>query len=262
MTACDWEADLSCCPDWDGYTEEIQVASLAWAMDVLDALTGRQFQQCPVTVRPCGMRCANWGGYITFPVLGDGELSGVGSPWMIPWIDNGVWRNCGCAGSCSCSARCEQRLPSPAATVTEVMVGGLVLDPSAYYLVNQHILVRTDGECWPVCQDMDLPLTDEGTWSVTYSPGSPLPAAGARSLGQLACEYAKSCAGGECALPQQLLTLSRQGVQVEVADPATVAEAGLTGLANVDLWIRSVNPARLAQPGRVLSPDVKRARFV
>ncbi len=67
--------------------------------------------------------------------------------------------------------------------------------------------------------------------------------------------------GGECALPDQLLTLSRNGVEVQVADPQALLDAGLTGIESVDLWIRSVNPAKKAQPSRVWSPDASRGRF-
>ena len=37
------------------------------------------------------------------------------------------------------------------------------------------VLVRTDGECWPDCQDMDLDLTEpDGAWQargVQFVPG-------------------------------------------------------------------------------------------
>ena len=51
---------------------------------------------------------------------------------MQPYISAGVWRNCGCAGPCSCRARCEAYLPGPIAEIIEVKVDGLVLDPAAY----------------------------------------------------------------------------------------------------------------------------------
>ncbi|MYZ38432.1 MULTISPECIES: hypothetical protein [unclassified Streptomyces] len=263
MPACDWTLDTSCCPGWADYSPAVQAAATAWAMGILDSLTGHQFGQCPVTVRPCGPKCQGYGGYMTWPVGWPGA-SGSGMPWMLPYIDGaGAWRNCLCGkGGCSCRARCEVPIPGPA-TVTEVRVDGIVLDPSAYRLDNGHLLVRTDGECWPDCQDMNVGITEAGSFAVTLSPGLPLPPAGAIAAGELACEFAKACSGdASCALPQQLQSLSRQGINVQVVDPQAITGDGLTGIANVDLWIRSVNPTSKRQRSRVHSPDVTPVRYV
>lgn len=184
-------------------------------------------------------------------------------PWMIPWIDNGVWRNCGCAGPCSCRAACEVPFPGPVASVTEVMVDGIII-PSTSYRMDTYrgtpTLVRTDGLCWPECQDMDADPDEAGAFTITYQPGELLPSAGQTAAGLLACEFAKACVGGDCVLPQQLASLTRNGVEVTVVDPATLLDNGLTGVANVDLWVRSVNPTGKRQRSRVLSSDL-RTRF-
>jgi hypothetical protein len=69
------------------------------------------------------------------------------------------WVNaCGCAaGDCSCTALCEAILPGPVGSVVEILLDGAVLDPSAYRIDNGNRLVRTDGDCWPACQDMISP---------------------------------------------------------------------------------------------------------
>lgn len=263
MAACEWTLNTSCCAGWDAYDPAVQANATAWATEILDSLTGRRFDQCPVTVRPCGPRCDWFSGYMTFPVDGVG-IGGVGRPWMVPWIDNGVWRNCGCTGGCSCQAACQVPLPTPVASVVEVSLGGLILDPSAYRVDNGRILTRIDGgECWPSCQDMGLPEGDPGVFSVEYRPGEPLPLAGQIAAGELACEFAKACVGAlDCQLPQQLASLSRNGVEVQIVDPNLLVDSGLTGIANVDLWIRSVNPGRKQQRSRVLSGDVRTPRRI
>lgn len=261
---CAWQLDTSCCPDWEtAYTPEVRATAAAWATEILDALTGRQFAQCPVKLRPCGRRCGLWGGYLVFPV-GEPAMSGVGNPWMIPYTDAaGVWRNCGCAGFCRCRATCEAYLPYGVASIETVMVDGVILDPSSYRLDEGRILVRTDGECWPECQDMDKADTEEGTWSVVVRPGSPLPASAAIAAGKLACEFAKACSGSaDCALPQELVSLSRNGVEVQVADPQLLLDAGLTGVHEADLFIRAYNPYRLRSRPVVLSPDIPSTRQV
>lgn len=260
---CGWPIDTSCCPEWSTFSPTVQANATAWATQILDALTGRRFSQCAVNYRPCSPVCGQTFGYMTWPV--DAPSSGGGYPWMTPFIDAGVWRNCGCPGACSCQAACEVPFPGSVAQVVEVRVDGLVLDSTAYRLDvyrGMPVLVRTDGLCWPQCQDMALDETEVGSFLIIYQPGELLPMAGRLAAGELACEFAKACVGQGCSLPQQLQSLSRNGVEVQVMDPATLTDQGLTGLANVDLWIRAVNPKRKAQRSRVFSPDISGPRFM
>lgn len=263
MAACDWPIDTTCCPDWATYPAGVQTDATTWATEILDALTGRRFGQCPVNYRPCGPRCLTGFGYLTWPV-GSPQSTGAGVPWMTPYIDAGIWRNCGCAGGCSCRASHEIPFPTPVASVTEVRIDGLVLDESAYrldYYRGIPVLVRTDGDPWPQCQDMDADANEAGAFVIVYVPGEVLPLAGRIAAGLLACEFAKSCQGQECALPQQLASLSRNGVEVQVVDPATLLDNGKTGVALVDLWVRSVNPSGRSQRSRVLSGDLAGPRY-
>jgi hypothetical protein len=257
---CDWGVDTTCIPGWGDYTNEQRSRAISWATFVLDALTGHQFAQCPVTVRPCGPGCGLFNGYTTWPVAAPAQ--GGPGPWMVPYILNGVWLNCSCSGGCSCLPACRVDLGVPVAEVTEVKVNGLVLDPSAYELQGA-FLVRTDGgECWPSCQDPAVPDTEDGTFSVTYRPGRALPIAGQIAAGKLAGEFVKACAGSSCALPAQISSLSRQGVDVEFVDPSTVFENGRTGIYEVDLFLNAVNPTGMRRRSRVLSPDIRRGPVV
>lgn len=262
---CAWELDVSCCEGWDNFTPEQQDVAAAWATEILDALTGHRFAQCPVKLRPCGERQGCFfGGYLAWPVRSPAS-QGAGFPWMIPFVGaGGFWRNCTCEGLCRCRATCEARLPYPVATIEEVVVNGVVLDPDAYRLDDNITLVRTDGgECFPRCQNLDVDDTEDNTWSVTVRPGEPLPRMGAIAAGKLACEFAKLCAGdADCALPQELVSLSRNGVEVQVMDPQQLTAEGLTQIAEVNLFIKAVNPAALAARPRIYSPDIRQPRQV
>lgn len=201
---------------------------------------------------------------MTWPVNAPGS-SGSGVPWMVPFVDSGTWRNCGCGGGCSCNARCEITMGVPVVGVTEVTIDGVILAPAAYrvdYVQGRGpVLVRTDGECWPECQDMNVGPDDVGAFTVTYQYGKPVPRSGQIAAGRLACEFAKACVGGDCVLPNELSSLTRNGVEVSVVDPAALPESILTGIAEVDRWVRSVNPANLRYRPRVLSPDVRTHRI-
>lgn len=257
---CGWAIDAGCDPAWSGYSQAVKDRATNLAVLVLDALTGRQFGQCPITVRPCGPTCALQTNYVTFPV--GAPSPNVPGPWMVPFIANGVWSNCACSGGCDCSPACRVDLQMPVAEIVEVKIDGAVLDPSAYELVGQWLARTDDGPCWPACQDPSVPDTETGTFAVTLRPGRALPAAGQYAAGLLASEFAKACSGADCALPAQIAALSRQGVDVEFVDPAEAVSTGRTGIREVDLFIHAVNPSGLTRRPRVLSPDVRRGPVV
>ncbi|HEX5705615.1 MAG TPA: hypothetical protein VFX97_20605 [Pyrinomonadaceae bacterium] len=250
---CSWTIDTGCIPNLADYSAEDIERATVWATFILDGLTGHQFGQCPVTVRPCGDGCRAASGYQTWP-------AGTPGPWMTPYIGStGAWRNCMCGGGCSCLPACRALLGAPVAEITEVKVNGLVLDPSAYVMVGQHLARVDGGECWPSCQDPAVPDTEDGTFSVTLQPGRLLPRAGEIAAGALAAEFLKACAGAACGLPAQVASLSRQGVDVEFVSPTDVLTDGLTGIRDVDLFVRAVNPSGLQRRSRVLSPDLPKA---
>lgn len=257
-----WPLDTSCCSEWSTYDPSLQTAATAWASEILYALSGRRFGTCPVTVRPCGSNCRRGFGWMTWPVTLDGGSADAAGGWF-PYVDAaGVWRNCACVGACSCAARCELILPGPVASITEVSVDGVVVAPSGYRVDNGRILVRTDGECWPECQDFnESSELAEDTFFVTYERGEAVPVGGQIAAGKLACEYAKACTTG-CKIPGNLASLTRQGVEVQVLDPAATLTDGYTGIHDVDLWLRSVNPFKRVQRPRLYSPDLDYPRVV
>ena len=98
-----------------------------------------------------------------------------------------------------------------AASCREVLraEGPVVVAPAAYEVHNGHLLVRTDGVCWPSCHDYSDPAT---AFEVVYKRGLPIPAAVQQAVNRLACELARGCAGGDCRLPNRVRSLTRQGV--------------------------------------------------
>lgn len=252
---CAWSIPTPlCCDDWATYSPAIQSAAQDYAALVLWAATGRQFGLCTVQVRPCGItRCA------------DGGIEFYGFDWSggtwTPYIFNGTWYNCTCPGTCCCDPRCQVRLMGPVDSVTEVTIGGVVVPPDAYRVDDKHWLVRTDGECWPYCADLD---SDDGdnVFVVTYVRGGPVPPALLRAASMLACEWAKGCVGADCRLSNRVTSLARNGVTIEMASPETFLEDGLTGLWEVDSLIVQLNPYRRKQRSRIYAPELRVPRQV
>jgi hypothetical protein len=260
---CDgWNIDTGCCSDWAGYSSELKSAATSYASTVLWAATGRRFGLCTRTIRPCGRNCSDGNGG-----FGGGWYWSQGT-WM-PYLFNGVWRNCwcGCGGAscCGCNVNCQVYLPGPVAAVLSVEVDGEVIDPTTYRVDNGIWLVRTrtqaedseqDPPCWPVFQNYNFD-SGEHTFFVTYQQGLPVPQPLLRAAGELACEYAKACLGLPCRLPARATSIARQGVSINLVDVNTLLERGLTGVATVDQLIAAYNPYGLKSAMRVVSPDTE-----
>lgn len=258
-----WDLDLSCVlvsgtlPDLclgDGTPVPqsiIDSATLA-ASQLVWALTGRQFGVCEVTIRPC-RRCAN---ECCLPQFTGDSLS-YGYPWYPFHQADGTWINiaCPCENECSCTKLCEILLPSPVCSVEEVLIDGVIIDPATYRVDDFRKLVRVGDECWPRCNNLTLPDSEEGTWSVTLTYGKPIPEIVRLAAAEFAGELIKGCMGGPCKLPQRLSTITRQGVTVSFLDSFDMLQGGLTGLYLVDLAIKTFNPSRLTRRPAIWSPD-------
>lgn len=262
---CNWVINFNdCCDCWDTLDPAAQQRALNYATTVLWAATGKQYGDCPQTVRPCGRYCNG-------STLGYFWNDGLFSPWL-PYIFNGQWRNCWCGcgsgsgpGCCSCEPSQQVYLPGPVASVTQVVQDGVVVDPSLWRVDDAKWLVRTTGE-WPQCQnynvDAGVGLFNENTLLVSYTRGEPVPDPLLDAAATLACEFAKACAGQQCRLPGRLSTVARQGVQLTFQNIDELISNMFTGIPEVDQIIKAYNPAGLPRPMRLFSPDLPQQREV
>lgn len=248
---CSWDVVTPDCAGWADYPQDTQDKALWLASTFLWAATGRRYGTCPTTVRPAQNQLQPFR-YRAFPVWPGAEPQ-VGGPFLFA----GRWFNGGLGVAC-CGSPCGVTLAGPVASVAEVLVDGEVVSPAAYRVdvaQGAYLLVRTDGTCWPICQNFTA-NEGIGLFEVTYDQGVPLPEALAIATGLLACEYAKALTPGQtCALPAKMTRLSRQGVEIEVAPP--VPDDGKTGIKLVDDTIAALNPGKLKAPPRVMSPDLQ-----
>lgn len=267
-----WPVDTSCVPDWNAwdvepdpdavppepgvpvYSDAEKARAVALAGLAMRMLTAYRVGGCPITVRPSSQGCRErtWR---TYPVDGT-------APWS-PLSVGGRWINLTCGhdgAACGCIGTRQVRLwGNPGrASIVSVKVDGLTLDPSAYRLDPGALLVRLDGQGWPLCQDLTAPDTAEGTWSVTYTPGAPVDGLGAYAAGVLAGQYVRLCAGGQCDLPSTATQVQRDGVTLTLAPGAF--PGGRTGIREVDVYLERWNPHGLRAPSTVWSPDVRRPR--
>lgn len=253
-----WDIDTSCCAEWDTYSTELQESAKGYAALVLWAATGRRFGLCTEVVRPCGRYCSGNDGTYGYYWNGEG--------FFVPYLFNGEWRNCWCgfgAGCLSCKPDCQVYLDGPVNSIINVVQDGEVVDPNTYRVDNGTWLVRTHDastdDCWILRQDFNV-NSGPNTLIVSYLRGMPVPLALQRAGGELACEWAKSCLGQACRLPQRVTSISRQGVTVSLADVDQLLQDNLTGIPSVDNVIHALNPFHIQSRMRVISPDIPLGR--
>lgn len=245
---CGWPVDRTCLPDLPDENDPDYDMVLAdrthaenTAVYVLWSLTGRQFTNCDVIVRPCPAPSQ--------PQWRPGSSYDQTVPPWSPMFAYGRWSNvgCGCVGRCTVAGPKLIHLPPEASHVSEVRIAGAVLDP-VNYVQEGNRLYRRDAP-WP-SQNLSLPLGEEGTWSVTYTGGTPPPPFVAKIVGSLAREMMIACTGNKCRIPRTVVSTSRGGVS-HVFDPSRMLTLGFTGLEECDGWIAAVNPNRLQSGPRV-----------
>jgi hypothetical protein len=127
---------------------------------------------------------------------------------------------------------------------------GTIIDPSNYYLVDHSTIHVSAGTPWTPCNT-----------EITYSYGIPVPVAGKMAARKLAIEFARLWSGDEdCELPQRVTSVSRQGVSYTILDNQEFIDELRTGVYEIDLFLKVVNPDNARRKAKVFSVDAPRAR--
>lgn len=246
------------CEVLDEADDAMRTAFEAAATDYLWNATGRRFGVCETVVRPCRSDCDGARRWMsTFWGRGPYPWAGGARSW-IPTLVDGAWLGvgCTCGSSCSCATEGAHalRLPGPVAEVTSVKINGVELAESAYRVMYGDVLVRTDGTPWPSCQNLLAEPTEMDTFEIVYDRGVGVPVGGQIAAGKLACEFAlAACGSDDCALPERIQSMSRNGIQVDFFLSGEKWEQ--TGIWLIDSWVSSVTQPR-SRPA-VHSPDVR-----
>lgn len=226
MTCEPWPVVWSCSIDTED-PDKVESAREA-AQEILFGLSGRRFGLCTVT-ESYRANCS----------------SACGMPYK---TSDGFWRN-GISDAHTCCHILLSRKPVRA--IMSVSVFGDVLDAGDYALERDY-LWRSQS-CWPCVDDCDDPAVE-----VTYSYGLDVPMLGQLAVGEVACEILAGLSGADCRLPSNAVSVSRQGVTVELGDAQTLFDQGRIGLPMADAFLRAVNPGKLMSQSQVFSPDMTR----
>ena len=245
MASLIWPVERSLLPDVTVEQRVLLEEAIVAAQITLWRLTGAQYGLREVVARPCpGVQ----------DTVDDYRLGGAGHGFT-PVLDDGKWFNVPCGGGCQADGPWSAYLPGPVWAVVKVEVDGVKIDRTSYALEGNR-LIRAGGRSWPT-QNLARPLGEPGTWGVTYLQGVPAPDGAGARVAMLALEFYKAQTGdAKCRLPRNWQSVSRQGINVQRQDARELAELGLTGLPEIDTWLRAVNPNGVTGPSEVASPDM------
>jgi hypothetical protein len=207
-----------------GVSDDVIDAALVAATDALFTLSGRQFP---------GVCTAE-----VRPFGGDTETHA-----NLSEVDIGLW---------------------PIVEVTEVLVDGVVIDPSEYRVDENRYLVRLAGpgpqyayRPWPLEQELGRPKTAPATFSVTVRFGVDPPGFGKIAALALAAELVAAHVGDDCVLPERITNIARQGITMQVTNPNDLLVRNRTGIYEVDRFLMVYNPTNMQSPAFVFSPDTQ-----
>jgi hypothetical protein len=129
-------------------------------------------------------------------------------------------------------------------------VAGNIVTPDSYYLVEQGYIQFSEGA-------LIVPADIE----VTYTYGSEPPVMGKMAARRVAIEFIRLWTGDEdCALPQRVTSVSRQGVSYTILDSQDFLQEMRLGIYEVDLFLKANNPNKAQKRAKVFSPDISMAR--
>jgi hypothetical protein len=228
----------------DDTTGEARLANaISSASESLYALSGRKFPGIlQATVRPTARM-----EQVPYPERRPGQIGSLSWP-------NQTWGWCYGGLHLTCSNPTSIGLGrGPIISVEEVVLHEEILDPINYRVEDQKWLVRSDCSGWPTCGCESC----HDPFMVSFTFGEEPPQLGIDAATILSAElYRANTPNQVCKLPVRLTSITRQGVTMAVIDSMDFFKNGLTGNYQVDLFIKTFNPAQQIRKPIAFSPDM------
>lgn len=143
---------------------------------------------------------------------------------------------------------------TPVLSVQEVIENNRILDPSEYTLRNNRYLVKKPPMRWIVDPVNEI--------QVTYTHGTPPPKAGKAAATRLTNEFILWTLGSpDCALPERITSVARQGISFAILDPQDFIGQGRTGIYEVDAFIAASNPDKAQKKAAIFRQDKRVERI-
>ena len=217
------------------------------ASNVLWAMSGRKYSGITtVTERYItSLDAFRYGGVSSktfFPTLINGSVENVP---VEDWRDSAYQSD----GSSSLSRIKLRGKPVQEIHLVRSIYTGTIIEPDTYYVAEHASIIAYKGTPWP-----------PGNLEITYTYGMKPPVAGRQAARVFATELINLWEGNDCALPDRITSISRQGVSYTVLDNQDFLDNMRIGIYSIDLFLKTANPAKALAPSRVFSVDAPRAR--
>lgn len=147
----------------------------------------------------------------------------------------------------------------PIIEVHSVTIDGEVVDPADFAVSNRSAIRIAQTVRVPVIRGKRADVEVDYTYGV-YD----LPEVMERAVAALAAEILAADTGSTCRLPERVTNISRQGVSWTLIDPQDFLDSGRTGVYEVDLAIKVMNPSKAKARARIFTtttsaPPIRRA---
>lgn len=134
--------------------------------------------------------------------------------------------------------------------VTIRNINGGIVPEDSYYIVDHSVVQFAEGA-------LIVPADIE----ISYTYGAQPPVLGKMAARRVAIEFVKLWEGDtDCALPQRVTSVTRQGVTYTVLDSQDFLAEMRMGIYEIDLFLKAVNPNKAQKRSKVFSPDIPKAR--
>ena len=120
-------------------------------------------------------------------------------------------------------------LRGPDCQVLEVVIGGTVLSPAEYGLLNGSMLFRRDGS-WPTSNSVTALSGTEGVFEVTQRFGWAPDFITTQACIELACQLAADYTGRKSHLPKGVVSANIQGAAVAIEAAASAQDGEIAGM--------------------------------
>ena len=147
----------------------------------------------------------------------------------------------------------------PIVEIHSVTVGGELVDPADYQASNRSSI--------RLARTVPVPYVngERATVEIDYTYGVfELPEVMETAVAALAKEVLAADVGDTCRLPERVTSVNRQGVSWTLIDPQDFLDSGRTGVYEVDLAIKVMNPSGAKARARIFTtttsaPPTRRA---
>ena len=161
---------------------------------------------------------------------------------------------CGRGVSCTCTTLTGVTLSGPNPTIDSIKIDGAAF--TDYKLIDGRLLVRSDDQTWPSCQDLTDASTEDGTFEITYTHGDVIGQLAKDACSEIVCSFVKDDPQGNRKTHPGARGMSIAGVSITLEQQAMEIKNKAFMMPHV-IRLLTVYAPDGPQPAVVYSPELE-----